>query len=196
MTKPILINSYPRSGSVFLAELINSMRTMQYETTVVHLPQIIGIDEVITITIIRNPKECITSDIFKWLLVGKLPENINELDIIIKSECKNYLYFLEMSKLKKSYLINFDKLIKNPKEEIIKFLNKYNFSSEFNLNIDNVLDVIKQKKFADDRHDLYTGHFPRGANQDPEYIKIWEYIKNNDILNEAYAMYEEIIKEI
>ena len=197
MIKPILINSYPRSGSVFFAELTNSIGVTPHQfSTVLHVPELIGIDEAITVTIVRDPRECITSDIFKGLLVNDFPEDVDNLNRIIKLECEYYLKFLEMCKLKNPYLINFKNLTSNPKNEVVKFLEKHNINKHFVLNIDNILKGIEQKKFPDDKHDLYTGHFPRGANQDPEYIKIFNHINNSVLLDEAYKVYEEIIKDI
>jgi hypothetical protein len=197
MIKPILINSYSRSGSVFFAELINSIHTPEYvSASVLHVPEIIGISEAITVTIIRDPKECITSNIFLGLPFNNFLEDFKKLDYTIKYECNHYLKFLKMSKLKESYLVDFKKLILNPKNEIVKFLEKNNINKDVVIDVDNILKGIEQKKFPDDKHDLYTGHFPRGAHQDPEYLKIWDHINNSNMLNEAYAMYQEIIKDI
>ena len=124
MIKPILINSYPRSGSVFLAEILRNLLN-RHDIEVLHLPELIGINEAISITIIRDPKQCISSNIFKWLITNDLPKDISNLDSIIKSECEYYIKFLKMSKLKKSYLINFKNLILDTENEVTTFLKEY-----------------------------------------------------------------------
>lgn len=190
--KTVLINSYPRSASVFLLNLIYKIVDEKIEGSSIHLPGLIGIKEASTCTIFRDPLDSITSHLYQGYGAGQGIESLVNYDMV-KNQCISYMSYIESVNLNRSYYTLFDLVKDNPIEEAIRFLNnkfiKINYDSvEFtkSLGVWHNLDLSQ--------NDLYSGHYPRSADMEKPYLEIRSILEQNDMVAETRDAYFEQIK--
>lgn len=196
MFKPIIINSYPRSGSGFLGQLLHHVNFPDKEISIMHSIRLIGIKEATTITILRNPKDCISSNIFMSTRHSALSKDISTLDEKIMHDCNVYTKFLTLAKSTSSYMIDFNKLVKDPEKEVNKFLEYLGLNPTFSKKTEDIFDLMEKEKYFSDLEDVYGGHFPRGVEKHPDYARIYEYIHTTPLLDRTYDLYLSTINEL
>jgi len=185
MTKPILVNSYPRSGSVFFSEALMQstpkLRILPLTATVIHIPELIGIKEAITVTIVRDPVKAISSNIFKRFGVIK---SINALDEMIEFEENEYLRYIEAAANAKAHIVNFYNLAENPLKEINKFLVSKELSMYELPTLERIEKVFQEHRY-NDNITVNNGHTPRGVEKYEEYDSIYQYLKEETKLQRS-----------
>lgn len=196
MIKPILINSYPRSGSGFLGQLLIRLPIPGVEVSVIHSHSLIGINEAITITILRNPLDAISSNIFKSSRVNDISEIIQRIDSYISGEVNYYCTYIRLSENSLSYLMDFNKLKSDPVKEVNKFLNHYQIDALFFVDKDKIFETMEKERYYSELEDIHGGHIPRGAEKHPDYIKIREYVSKSEKLKEAEDLYKRVIDKL
>ena len=193
MSKPILVNSYHRSGSVFFAELLLRSRPpygiRNVSVSVVHVPELIGIKEAWSATIFRDPFKAIASNIFKHTGVFGLPEN---LDGMAQNEALDYIRYIDAVKKTRSYAINFNSLSKDPVKEANRFFSHHVLEGYSEPSLKDVEAVFEKHKYQDTVH---TGHIPRGVDNHEEYNFILSHIQTNPVVLQAKELYLDFIKE-
>ena len=192
--KPVLINSYSRSGSVFFAEMLlrskPDLEGEQLRATVVHVPELIGVDEVLSVTIFRDPIKAICSNIFKYIGVFGMPENLSSM---VEAEESDYIRYVKAVQKTKSYAVDFNLLSKEPVNEVKKFLSHHGLGCYKNPSFDDIDSVFKKHKYE---NDLHNGHFPREAENDVQYNIVHNHLKSEGALVQAKGMYLEVLREI
>lgn len=180
----MLITAFPRSGSHFLRESIILNYNIKENIDKTHTPDC-GKNAV---TIIRNPKECISSLISMDILFHRplyLPEQNSDAFFIqrINQLCDSYIDSIEFchKHIKEIYPIKFDDLVLDPNIEIKKMLNYYNIKYKYKKN------SIKIK-------DDYDLKFVASSKQIKEYDKIYELV--TPLVVNAELTYNSIIKAI
>ena len=180
----MLITSFPRSGSHFLRESIILNYNIKENIDKTHTPDR-GKNAV---TIIRNPKECISSLISMDILFHRplyLPEQNSDAFFIqrINQLCDSYIDSIEFchKHIKEIYPIKFDDLVLNLDIEIKKMLNHYNIKYKYK----NSLIYIE---------DDYNRNFVASSKQIKEYDKIYELV--TPLVVNAELTYNSMIKAI
>jgi hypothetical protein len=194
MTKPILVNSYSRSGSVFFAEMLGRSTPPHglkpLRASVVHIPELIGIKEVLSVTIFRDPVKAICSNIFKHVGVFGIPER---MDSLIKAEQEHYIHYITKVKQSQSYSVDFNSLSADPIKEVKRFLSYYQMEGYKDPHLDDIDAVFKKHRYD---NDLHNGHFPREVENDVQYNIVHTYIQDHNAVSEATALYLEMLKEL
>jgi hypothetical protein len=158
--------------------------------TVVHLPELIGIREVLSVTIFRDPVKAICSNIFKYIGVFGMPESLKNM---VKVEEDDYIKYIDMVKKTKSYSIDFTRLSADPVNEVKKFLVHHGINGYQNPSFEDIDSVFKKHKYE---NDLHNGHFPREAENDVQYNTVYSYLNSESAIVKAKGAYLEMIKEI
>lgn len=196
MIKPLLINSYPRSGSGFLGQLLIRLPMPGIEVSVIHSPSLIGIKEAITVTILRDPVEAISSNIFKSSRVNDISEIMNRINTHVSGEVNYYCTYVKVAENTSSYLMDFNKLKDDPVGEVNKFLKYHQIDMLFFVDKDSIFETMWKEKYHSELDDIHGGHIPRGVETHPDYIKIYEYVSKSEKLKEAKELYRATIEKI
>lgn len=180
----MLITAFPRSGSHFLRESIIVNYNIKENIDKTHTPDR-GKNAV---TIIRNPKECISSLMSMDILFHRplyLPEQDSDAFFIqrINQLCGVYIDSIKYwhKHIKEIYPIKFDDLILNPDIEIKKLLDYYNIRHEYK----------KSLIYIKDNHDR---KFVASSKKIKEYDKIYELV--TPLAINAELAYNSMIKAI
>ena len=191
--KTVLINSYPRSASVFFLSLIYKIVNEKIDGSSIHLPGLIGIKEANTCTIFRDPLDSINSHLYQGYGTGQSIDSLISYDMI-KHQCVSYMSYIDSVNLNGSYFTSFELVKNNPIEEAVRFLNNKSIKVNSSLvkftaahNIWNHSDIPE--------NDLYSGHYPRSANLEEPYLKIRSVLEQNDIIAETRDAYFKQIKD-
>lgn len=196
---PVLINSYPRSGSVFFIESLYTNKNFYFNFTAtsIHLPQIIGIDEAITVSIVRNPIDCISSNLYKGLFFNE-KEILNNLESQIKKESEIFLIYLNQIINKKPYVIDFNSLIQDVQQEVKVFLENIGIPSlkQETKESHEIINILKKSSKSNNHSLKYEQHFPRGIHLDDQYQNIKKSVYNNDACKEAESIYLTFISNL
>lgn len=192
-TKTVLINSYPRSASVFFLSLIYKIVNEKIDGSSIHLPGLIGIKEASTCTIFRDPLDSINSHLYQGYGTGQSIDSLVSYDMI-KHQCITYMSYVDSVNLNNSYFTSFELVTSNPIEEAVRFLNNKSIKVNSSLvefaaahNIWNHSDIPE--------NDLYAGHYPRLANLEDPYLKIRSVLEQSDIIAETRDAYFKQIKD-
>ena len=180
----MLITAFPRSGSHFLRESIMLNYNIEGHIDKTHTPDR-GRNAV---TIIRNPKECISSLMSMDILFHRplyLPEQDSDAFFIqrINQLCSAYVDSMEYyhKYIKEIYPINFNTLVLKPNIEIKKLLDHYNIK-------------YKSKKKSIEVKDDYDLKFVASSKNIKEYDKI--YNLSIPLATNAELAYNYMIKAI
>lgn len=191
--KIVLINSYPRSASVFLLSLIYKIVNEKIDGSSIHLPGLIGIKEASTCTIFRDPIDSINSHLYQGYGTGQSIDSLISHDMI-KHQCVSYMSYIDSVNLNNSYFTSFELIKNNPVEEAIRFLN--NKSIKVNSSLIESVAAHDIWNYSDiPENDLYAGHYPRSANLEEPYLKIRSALEQSDIIAETRDAYFKQIKD-
>lgn len=193
LAKNIVVNSYPRSASIFFLNLLYMISAEKIYGASIHVPKLVGSKEVIGCTIIRDPIDCISSRLFQGY-GGKRFIDTDVDEDLIKSQCEEYLLYMDMSNITKAYTVGFDLIVKSPIEEGIKFLEKH--------------EVLVDRRYCEDiknkdiwtlmpkeRDTIYDGHYPRQIQDNISYIEIRRSVKDSKSIIQAQEAYFDFISK-
>lgn len=188
--KTIVINSYPRSASIFFLNIIYMIVGEKVHGASIHVPQLIGTKDVITCTIFRDPIDCITSRLFQSLGSKRIP-NANIEEELIEIQSKEYMSYVEKIKASKAYYTLFDQVSSDPLTEAINFL-KINNISVNQKSVENIQKSDMWTIMPHEKEGLYDGHYPRSAELNEGYIDIKKYVSKSPSVMEAKRAYLSI----
>lgn len=176
-----LITSYPRSGSHFLSDKINSI--IGIPTLINHHP----IKSDPGISCIRNPIDSISSWISMTLSASELRDpkfakNSKSVELFIStlftSMSKQYEAFYVFLKKSDHFFINYENLINDPDKVV------YDLADKLNLKI--LQNPRSTKKWEDDR----LSGFIVTSKKEKQYRYIYDFVTNNIDKNTLNAYLE------
>lgn len=210
MYKHLVVNAFPRSGSVYFASLLGVHEVSGAQYTSLHLPYIIGNENVKNIVVVRDPYECIASLFYKELNHQRKHQHtetdcwgcrqyvISVMDLGIKDHVEEYIQYIdrciEFNGSDNLYIVDFNKMKEDPVKELKNVVSKFGLTArEINSSVD-VYSMIENSMSSNGMIDDSGGHMPRAKKDLREFIdkKIYEY---TDVI-EAYDKYRHLIMHI
>jgi hypothetical protein len=166
----IIVNTYRRSGTVFLSTLIADTLEASVEARHDHY-----LGDLPTITIVREPKGCIASSV---ILDHQDPFYIKTLDEMVKEEVIKYNNFMDHIAENIDVVFDFNDL-----DKVSLILD--HISKTFDL-------PYRGKHLSNDgeyesKYHLFT------SKEHPEYTKVIEILDQTD-LSQSYSKYREVLK--
>ena len=180
----MLITTFPRSGLHFLYSSINLNYNIKENINKTHTP-ICGKNAV---TIIRNPKECISSAVAMDIALNVLLD-LSEKNIVqqINYFCKGYIESIKYyhQHIKEIYPIKFDDFALDHNLEIKKLLDHYNIKYNYKKNLIEVEDTFGKKFVASSKQikeydKIYELTTPLIANAELAYSSMIDAINNKE----------------
>ena len=194
ISKTVVINSYPRSASVFFLNVLYKITDERIQGASIHLPGLIGTSRASTITIFRDPLESLSSHFFHGFGAGnnkgyEVPEGS------IKSECINYLQYMDAVVSNNSRFSTFDKVTSNAVKEAEKFLKAEGIAVNKRM-IDSIKDseVLSHIDISGNR--LYDGHYPRSVETNHSYLKIKAFLEQSESVIFTRNSYFDFVSSI
>lgn len=166
----IVVNTYRRSGTVFLSTLVGDSLEASVEARHDHYSG----DEPV-VTVVREPKGCISSSV---ILDHQDPLNTKTLEDMVKEEVIKYNNFM-------------DHIIEN-----IDVVFDFNDLDKYNLILDHISQTFnvkyRVKPLSNDReyeskYHLFT------SKEHPDYNKVLEILDQTD-LSQSYSKYSQALK--
>lgn len=210
MYNHLVVNAFPRSGSVYFASFLGIHQVYGAQYTSLHLPYIIGNENVKNVVVVRDPYECLSSLFYKELNHTQTHNHVDKdclgcqfhassiIDEILKDNVEEYMQYvdrcLEYNGSKNLYIVDFNKMKKDPMTELENVVNKfglgYNKVRQDKPAHDIVIDNMHINGMVDDK----GGHVPREKTDLRNYIdkKVYDY---TEIL-EAYDKYRYLMIHI
>lgn len=202
--KYLIVNAYPRSGSVFFASMIERYITGADVTYAsLHIPYILGNQDLYTATVVRDPYEAISSHMYMkfadfWLDDQHREATLKTFYNTLEMVTKDYMVYMDLTyeNRDKPYLhiVDFKKMEADPVNEAINVFTKFNLDRKMYLNDDNDL-VVEEIRSRFSNYRLLNdsdGHMPRDKSDTRLYIE--ELVRDSDILKEAYEKYLNVSK--
>jgi hypothetical protein len=212
MYKHLVVNAFPRSGSVFFANVLSVNGVYGAQTTSFHLPHIIGNENVDTIVVIRNPYECISSLLYKNHNPSE-NHNCDKIDICYKNivsesdqmmdiHLSEYLLYvnkcLEHNGSKNLYIVDFNEMQSDSglvfQKVAAKFGLKYNYDNSKQKTGREIDDIVKNRMLAYGLMTDNDGHMPR-EKTDLRH-RVDSYINELESLKPVYDQYKYLIDNI
>lgn len=196
--KYLIVNAFPRSGSVFFASAIN-MAGIQGDVMMasLHLPHIIDNDRLLSAVVFRNPYDAIASHTYMRFRQHNpdFGDLNNEANIdVIKFYLEDYMtyvnYALESKDKDFLYLVNFEKMISDTVGEIDNMCNKFNLEYRNKISNDEVYSNIKDNFTRGNLMDDAQGHMPR--EKDSNRLKVEEFVNNLSFIEDVYTEYKKL----
>jgi hypothetical protein len=194
--KKVYISSPQGSGNSYMKEFLTE-NVYDYVTVYSH-----NIEDVLEnqnhIFILRNPKDCISSAVFRYSKEKRsdsIPENLvfNDFDInaikgLISIYINFYIDFLKKSKSKSNlYIISFDYFFNNQKESLNKIVNKFNLTLHEDISFSSNEDFILKKMMQFDNKNRVP------SKKTKNRIFIENLIEKETLYKEACELYLEIL---
>jgi len=188
-SKQIILNSFPRSANVHIAAISSKLFLVTYEAdaiTVVHLPEIYSVKEIINVAIFRKPEDCISSNIYKNTEGSIKNQNIEYSALKLCNQYKKYIQYAKTNH-DHIYIAKFDEIVKDTLTHFI------NISKIFNTPL---TENYEEKFNSIDRSgkiwtDKYEGHYPR--EKDYKRKNIDNVVGSLDFIKEINQEYEDFI---
>lgn len=195
--KYLVVNAFPRSGSVFFASALNMIKIQgDVMMASLHIPHIIDNDRINTAVILRNPYDALSSHSYMRYIQSSKKFKVEEESESIKFHLDDYMEYIKYVKENKNkeflYVVDFDKMIKDPMGEIISLCHKFGFTYQNKIiNNQTILSEVKNNLSRNSLMDDAQGHMPREKNE--ERLKIEEFIRSLSFIDEAYQEYFKIL---
>lgn len=192
--KYLIVNAYPRSGSVFFASVIEKYLVgadITYAS--LHIPYILGNQDLYTATVVRDPYEAISSHMY-MKFPGGFEDRVfyDTLEMITK----DYMVYMDLTyeNRDKPYLhiVDFKKMEADPVNEAINVFAKFNLDRRLDIQSDLVVEEIRSRFLNYRLLNDSDGHMPRDKSDTRLYIE--ELVRDSDILKEAYEKYLNVSK--
>ena len=187
--KQIIINSFPRSANVHIAAISSQLFLVTRETeaiTVVHLPEIYSLKEIINVAIFRKPEDCISSNIYKNTEGTINNEGIEPSALKLCNQYKKYIKYAKASH-ENIYIAKFDEIVE---DTLIHFVNISKiFDTPFTENYEEKFNSIDRS--GQIWTDKYEGHYPR--EKDDKRKNIENVVGSLGFIKEINQEYEEFI---
>ena len=186
----LIYNSFPRSGNVYAGYVGSSVIWSDYAT--VHIPQIIGTEDLNMVSIFRKPEDSISSLINKHMETQDT-KYIAEEHIIQKANnmCNLYKEYMSRAKIYPNsiYILKFDDLINDTLNVFIDISNRFNI-----VLLDNYESNFKNLQFSGKTwEDNYDGHIPR--EKDSMRVNIENSVGSLQVIKDLNKEYEEFINK-
>lgn len=190
-SKQIIFNSFPRSANVYLAVISSQLFLAMRETTaitVVHIPEIYSVEEIINVAIFRKPEDCISSIIYKNTEGNIDNEGIEYTALREYNQYKKYIDYAKASH-EQIYIAKFDEIIEDTLTHFVN-INKI-FDTPFTENYEEKFNSINRSgKIWTDKYD---GHYPR--EKDNKRKNIESVVGSLGFIKEINQDYEEFISK-
>lgn len=196
MRKYLIVNSFPRSGSVYFSNILKEFQPESYftDTACLHIPYFIGVDRTYTAVLLRNPFDSICSAL--TMIYDSRDDSLedNHIQDLI-SLYSEFLDILEKSTdLYNVCIVDFDKFITNSILTVKKYLDKYKIKykipNQSDKELFNKYQIILNsfENFTDLKR---LGNMPRKLDNDREYI-FWT-LKDNEEIKLLYNRYLKLL---
>lgn len=199
-----------RSGNIFLQRAIACYSPIftiikdgiDYEDPQVgvhtmHIPHIIGHEDLMTVTILRDPYECIASLIYMKNARTVAGISDNEVDQLA-NEYAEYLDKVEESLGQDNFMaISFNELVSNPVDTLNEIFEKFGMipNSGVELTKEEIYETVLKRLEEEGLMDKARGHMPR--TKDPIRNSTDKYIKTLDlIIDPVFKRYQKLLKMI
>ena len=212
MYKHLVVNAFPRSGSVFFASVLSVNGVYGAQTTSFHLPHIIGNENVDTIVVIRNPYECISSLLYKSHNPSE-KHNCDNIDICYKNivseseqmmdiHLSEYLLYvnkcLEHNGSKHLYIIDFNEMQSDSslvfQKVVDKFSLKHGYPHSKQKTGKEIDEIVKNQMSGYGLMNDKDGHMPREKTELRH--KVESYVNGLESLKPVYNQYSYLINNI
>jgi hypothetical protein len=198
MINHLIVNAYPRSGSVFFAKFLQEYRPDIMYLTSMHVPHIIDNKHLNSVVIFRDPYECMSSHLYMMVnpfdadifdidnkpLINSIEKNISQYDAYID-------IFLENTDKRFIYGVLFDKMTSDPHNVAIDIFKKFNL--EYDRTIHNSSVEVESNLIQNNEMDDKGGHMPRPKTK--ERLVIENFVSTLDILKNSFEKYK-IVKDL
>lgn len=192
--KHLVVNSFPRSGNVFLTTVVSKAFSMNNGISAVHMPEIFQVKEIYNVSIFRDPKDAISS------LINKGRENVeitNERGEIndfhfnydLERSIKTYTNYLDAAEtyFDNIQIVSFEDLSKDYKAVINQISAGWGVPVE-----DRYEEKIASIDFTQDMwSNSYDGHLPRP--KDPVRLEIERLVASADEIDVLTSRYSALL---
>ena len=200
MYKHLVINAYPRSGSVYFASTI-SLCNIECILASLHTPYIIGNEGIYNLAIIRNPYDCIASLSFMRYshYKAKNIETPFDLDSFISRSVEEYLLYPKYCNKyfndEKLFILDFSEMVSDPIKNAKLALNKFEIDYDKNIAMtaQEVNNIISSQP-RQESDSPANGHMPREKSSDR--LMIEDIVSNSKHLDIAYEEYQMLLSKI
>lgn len=191
--KPLVINSFPRSGNVFLSTVVGSAFSLESSISALHLPEIFQVKEIYNVSIFRKPSDAISSLINKSREHTDLTNKDGQIDNFkfeysLTRSIKSYISYLDAaeSHFDNIQIVSFDDLSKDYKTVVEQISARYtlpiNDGYEKNLVFDTNKPIWSDK---------FDGHLPR--EKDDMRLEIEKLVTSSEQINKLNSRYASLI---
>ena len=190
-SKEIVFNSFPRSGNVFMSNIVSQTLMLDMLSSV-HMPEIYQVAEISNVAIFRKPEDSISSFLYKQLESSRGEFSI---DGVFGSAEKAFLRYQKYFYYAKKYahnihIVDFENATLDPIKEIEKIATRFSLPYFEGREKATISDIkFDDKNLWEDGHD---GHMPRGKSD--IRLEIEDVVSGFDFIKEANGMHYEIIK--
>jgi len=198
MVKHLLVNAYPRSGSIFFANFIIEHRPEILSINSLHVPYILDNPNILSVSIIRNPKEAISSYLYmnfhneKQIIGTNNKEFISDFKKHIASYDIYLDYYEKLIGVDFLHVVDFDSMKDNPHKEALSLFDKFkiDYKKDKVANLKEVEKRILDDNFVEDRN----GHLPRIKTK--QRILIDDFVSNSADIQDIFNRYKNVKKMI
>lgn len=187
----LVINTFPRSGTVFFTECFSEPEIVNMDLSAVHLPLIFDSKQFYQTTIVREPISAIASNLY-----------LNRMNIDqsfgheIKMNVELYVLFASMIEENKDneklHIIQFERGTTAPLDELRLALEKWNlpFNNPRGVTNEELIKKVREKFAAKELLGDRGGHMPREKTSDR--IRIEKIVKEDKHIEDALRWYDKI----
>lgn len=193
--KYLIVNAFPRSGSVFFASALN-MVGIQEDVMMasLHLPHIIDNDRILSAVIFRDPYEALASHTYmRYKNVGAPMGSINIDDV--RFYLDDYMTYVEYALKCKDkdflFIVDFNKMAGDPIETINSLCGKFNLTYRNKITNEELNSNIKNNLTRGNLMDDNQGHMPR--EKDSDRLKVEEFINSLSFIEDAKKEYLKLL---
>lgn len=193
MSDYLVVNSYPRSGSVFLGKSLQEYKVDVAYLYSLHLPYLHDNENINTIVIFRDPYECIASHVYMMSnREGGISRDNEQLMKFITTCVRNYMlyidYYIKNKDRQHVYGTTFENMKANTHKVCVEILEQFKYHYDKNaVTSDKSVErqLFEMKKMGD-----RDGHMPREKTS--SRLELEQFIKGLDILDEAFQKYKHV----
>jgi LPS sulfotransferase NodH len=196
--KYLIVNAFPRSGSVFFASALN-MAGIQEDVMMasLHLPHIIDNDRLMSAVVFRNPYDALASH--TYMRFRQHNPSFGDLDTepnkdVIKFYLEDYMTYVNYALENKGkgflHIVDFEKMTTDTVGEINSLCEKFNLTYRNKISNEQIFSDIKNNFTRGNLMDDAQGHMPR--EKDSDRLKVEEFINKLSFIEEAYLEYKKL----
>jgi hypothetical protein len=192
MSKHLVVNCYPRSGSLFFSNFLSRYQPELDFIHSTHIPYILDNPYLYMVSVIRNPYEVMSSHLYRNMQHIKI-DDINKDNVFLINTILGYLkeykvyvdYYYKCLDKKNFHLVDFESMKSDPTAEAIKIFEKFNIS--YNKDILLQSSVISDFFSSNGLIEEYGGHMPREKTE--KRIHLDNFTNGLDIIDETFKKY-------